>query len=42
MSAREYLSLASRALKAVRDLTAAIEGHTAALNRASDLREEEG
>lgn len=41
MSARDYLSIASSALRVVRDLTKAIESNTAALNRACDLREEE-
>jgi hypothetical protein len=41
MSARDYVTLAGRCVKAIAALTDAIDRHTAALNRASDIREEE-
>lgn len=40
-SAMQFVEIAGRCLKGVQELTAAIDRHTAAINRASDIREEE-
>lgn len=40
-SALQFVEIAGRCLKGVQELTAAIDRHTAAINRSCDLREEE-